>query len=418
MVEPITLLSSAALTVTAFVGSLGYRLAGRLIPSHFEDAQWANIEVQRERLAFEQQRAVEQIDEVRRNILLQIESTQKLHELNERLRGWPLRCRAIHILDVSQNCRPAALNVILTLSQYGRDTKATEGSGWAQAADRLRTAAAAADRHLRDLFTKDLVFYDETENPTALRSRSLEAALYGLLRTEPTVLIEVEMTRPLLYKFYIREWGNAFSSDEPPTAVQTISVDLRPHQADPLVCQHLLSGTLLFLTAFMTDAFHVLRRAHEIPAPVLRLPRLMQDFSELPQQIWSPVTSAYVSMYDQIGARLPFVAAEAAAEAAIGAHSAKNLAFAKSLLEKGVALYRAARLPETTGGDFDGVLARALLADEQLQGRPLRLRTALETILGAESDFHVIAQKLGSAEVSGRDAASLDFERKMNSFRR
>jgi len=373
-------IAAGAFVVASFVSSVGPQLARRFVPSRFDMATMEGVALRRQELEAQESRFLRGLAEARDLKLREFEARRGDIELQMELQRWPLGVLPAALLSRSRSYNGRALNVILKL------VEPRDAGFYAEAAQSLGAAIGILDEGpllsaTRAVFAfgNDLTFYHEIRKNVSLSGEGLRTTLWSPLRTEPTVLIEVNIPRADRFVFSVSHWGGAFEPAAPLVALGPLTLDVASLPSDDGSRQVSLALTLSSLIVSLGDTSRAMRRPHELHVPVF--PTLMKNAtsSGVPSDAWKPMMTAYLSSYDGIAAHSPRIASELAARAALAAQDADQPDFAATLLHKAIALYR-----EATGARTESpeALLAHLIRERTRSDALSQLEQALKRLVG------------------------------------
>ena len=395
------LIISAGNTIGQVLAQVVGPFARNLIPS---DSEQASIQLRHQELEMRERHFLEQIANSREDLLLKLESQHILLEYQKLLDRWPLALSPISILRESKRRSSYALNVIVTVVDTNDgDYYRGQGRGVNQTIDAISNGSLSIAEQATASFDNDMVCYRETLKSSRLTGDGLRTTLSVLLASEPTILIEVRVPDPNQVEFHICHWGLPFDTNPSYTRYKTQKVSLPPLPTSPETdtaeskrafdqrCHLLSQGrnitiglALSGLIVSIGDAFRTLQRPHILPAPVF--PSLMNDptfgllpaGSPVPEAMWQPVLSTYLSTYDGVAGLNKLLASELAAKAALTAHQADQPGFANQLLDKAIQLN--SKLAKLASAEEARIMA--VLRWQRTNGQPSELEKALGAIRG------------------------------------
>ena len=376
-------------TVLAFVNSIGPRIVQRLIPAKFEQAQIANVALQRERMDREEERFEFQVQEGRQRLLIEHRHRLELTEWQHQLARWPMEFMPADFIRRSGDANGRALNVIVRQTDH-RAIQAQNDT--ADLTLRLLKEALliAEDQMLawyspqqtpNDMISgrsNGVLFYPDYRVHKDKSIQGILAVLSNMVGTEPSILVDISILDRHFYRVTVSHWGEAYDDAGRAISLPPFIIDLSSVSADPQKSKFLLSLALSSAIASMADTFHVLRAPHGLQQPAL--PRLMAlgTAADVPATYWKPVTQAYQSGLRYVSDRAPLLASELAAGAALAADRANHRSYAETLLDDALLYYRRANHFE---GDDPAVMTR-LSGSRPRNSEPLRLQLALEGLRG------------------------------------
>jgi hypothetical protein len=292
-------------------------------------------------------------DDIKR-MEMQINADREQQREGHRLQNWPLGISALAILDASQSTRGRALNVIVCVVP----NQGEEDASITRMVDLLlkqpcKVAASAAGKFI----DSGIRFYSDRARTWIGEGDNLPATIYGLLKTEPTVLIEIRIPAPDQITFQTSCWGVGF--DDTPDTVDPwvkgnrIPVDMVPlpstespdytiHEEER---KYQLALYLASMVVGMGDLFRTLQHGYRLPALVL--PSMISDptFGERflgidqanPSFDWQYlITKYYLDAYDRVAELNKLIASELAAKAALSFHTADQNGTAELFLRKAI----------------------------------------------------------------------------------
>lgn len=373
----------------AFVNSIGPRIVQRLIPVKFEQAQVANVALQRERMEREEERFEFQVQEGRQRLLVEHRHRLELTEWQHQLARWPMEFMPADFIRRSGDANGRALNVIVR--QTDHRSVVTKGDTSDATLRLLKEALLIAEDQM-------LTWYSPQQNPTdridarnngvlfypdyrVHKDKSIQgilAVLSNMVATEPSILFDISIIDHHFYRVTVSHWGEAYDDAARAISLPPFIIDLSSVAADPQKSKFLLSLALSSAIASMADTFHALRAPHGLRQPALPKLMAMGTTANVPATYWKPVTHAYQSGLRHVSDRAPLLASELAADAALAAEHANHRSYAETLLNDALSYYRRANHFE---GDDLAVMTR-LLGSRARNAEPLRLELALEGLRG------------------------------------
>ena len=420
------LIISAGNTIGQVLAQVVGPFARNLIPS---DLEKASIQLRHQELEMREQHFLEQITNSRENLLFQIESNKENTEYVKLLERWPLALSPISILRESKRRGSYALNVIVAVVDTNDgEFYRGQGRGVNQTIDAISNSSLSIAEQAAAAFNNNMVCYRETLKNSRLTGDGLRTTLSVLLASEPTILIEIRVPDPNHIEFHICHWGLPFDTNPSYTRYKTQKVFLPPLPASPETDNaeskkafeqqyHQMSQgrnitiglALSGLIVSIGDAFRTLQRPYTLPAPVF--PSLMSDptfgllpaGSPVPEALWQPVRSTYLSTYDGVAGLNKLLASELAAKAAFTAHEANQPDFADQLLDKAIELN-----PKITAADEAQIMT--VLRRQRTNNRPSELENAIGAIRGWSAgeippslSFEDLARRLGPSPSVDQD---------------
>ena len=387
MFDPLSMAIGGA--TLAFVNSIGPRIVQRLIPVKFEQAQIANVALQRERMEREEARFEFQVQEGRKRLLLEHRHRLELTEWQHQLTRWPMEFMPADFIRRSGDINGRALNVIVRQTDH-RSTPLKNNT--ADTTLRLlKDALLIAEDQMLTWYSsqEDLKCFGASRGNGVLfypdyrvhKDRSIQgivAVLSNMIGTEPSILFDISILDHHFYRVTVSHWGEAYEESARAISLPPFIIDLSSLAADQQKSKFLLSLALSSAIASMADTFHVLRVPHGLHQSAL--PRLMAmgTIADVPATYWKPVTHAFQSGLRHVSDRAPLLASELAAGAALAADNANHRGYAQALLDDALLYYRRANHFE---GDDHAVMTR-LTGSRARNAEPLRLELALEGLRG------------------------------------
>jgi len=236
----------------SFAQGVGSRLAGRFFPSDLERAQITSLA---EQLALTNKQIVLQerrLDEERERVLLEIRKRFELQEHFRRLEMWPLVAYPGEIIEFSQGRQ--CLNLIV-LRRWDKGVTDQSQLIFHNATDEL---LSRFDNHFRGFPLATYSDFNATYNTGAARpiasGQTLTAQLWGFLRSEPCILIEVTSRADDGLRLSGTIWGYG----ETPERTGRLDIDLRQLKLEErnVAVTTLLRG----FTAFLLDVLLYARK--------------------------------------------------------------------------------------------------------------------------------------------------------------
>lgn len=343
----------------------------------------AHIDLARERLAAEEERALRDLD-ARRDMLAtqlahhqalqnqRLEADRNMPGYQKQLDHWPLAAAAASILGASRRRPVPTLNVIVNVTARG-------GAAGIEPAVR---ATRRLDVAARRFFGDDVLLYGEeplanvpalVPLPNPLWGQSLVSTVNDLLYTEPTALLEISVEDGSIV-IDGAFWGWPCEAEAERTVARRTPapIVLQP-DADPARAERQILDTLLLVIAGIQDAFTLLNR-WDVRAP-LRLFDVLSALALPEAPVW-PGGEIPVGELRRLIAMLarsaPALAADAAASAALDARAAGQDGHAAVLLGQALDHARAAIGDAPEGEE---ALVRRLMAE------PPQRRTAIQEAL-------------------------------------
>ncbi|MEH0197627.1 GTPase [Caulobacter sp. CCNWLY153] len=359
------------------------RIMQHIFPTPLEKAQlhslYENLDLARQRLEREEDRVREEWN-LRRDLQLkQIEAGHTLEQDRDLMRRWPLEVPAPAFLRYSQGRTGAALNVVLWPEQ--RRTPHLEAARANGLLQNFHTAADALLDSAARMFGQDVIFYRETEKPSGvarptLSGQQLEATLYSLTATEPTVLLQVAVEGPQALRLNYSCWAWAGDKQEP------LSGSIVVEGAAPMSAKD-IERALLAVICALSDQYQLVRTLKDPKAPrFLQLLgvdcglRVRDDRSAgEAMSIEELLGRNYRSALDDVAGSQPTLAAEAAARAALAAKGRGLHDLAETFLGTSLDHYRAGQ----PGGHDMGRVVALLMRPSSRDPEPL-VRNALREI--------------------------------------
>jgi hypothetical protein len=382
------LILGVSIVLGDFIKGAGSQLMRRVIPSNFDQAQRENVEIRRQELRAQEDRFLKQIAETRKLKMDELETMHRNHQeaqdRAEQLRRWPLRMLPMDVLQRSALLNGTALNMILAVVDCNdADFYKGAGKNINNSIDAMNGYPLHALRDMMHKFSDDVILYNDTIKGSRLSGESLISTVWSMLKTDPTVLVEVNVLSPDRYIFYISHWGGAFDPEgrfvSPIKRLAPLSVDLSSVPPDA-VAQRTLALALGLSSVLVSigDAYRTLQRPHELPVPLF--PSLMTNAASasLPDGVWKPMTKAYLATYDGVATHSPAIASELAAKASLVAHAENQRDFAEALLDKALQVH-----PVLRNATMPDDVIKPILIRQRRQGRePSELENALRTLRG------------------------------------
>ena len=287
------------------------------------------------------------------------------------------------ILQRSASQSGSALNIIFAIVDTNDENfYKTSGKHVNTAIEVINKYPLHSLREIMHGFSNDVILYTDILKNSRLSGESLTSTIWSMLKTDPTVLVEVNVLSPDHYVLYVSHWGGTFEPDgtfiSPIRRLTPLNIDLRSIPPDS-GAQRVVALTLALSSVLvsMGDAYRMLHRTHDLPKPIF--PTLMTNTSSatLPD-VWKPMTKAYLSTYDSVAAHSPVIASELAAQAALAAHANNHADFASALLDKALQVH-----PLLRGAPPDKDAIRPILLRQRMRGRePSELENAMIALRG------------------------------------
>jgi hypothetical protein len=286
---------------------------------------------------------------------MQINADRTQRREDHQLQHWPLDTSALAILDTSNSTHGQALNVIVcAVPNYGQE----EASFTEMVGLLLQKPCDVADSAARAFPDGGIHFYSEHAKKQIGYGATLPATLYGLLKTEPTILIEIRIPEPNQITFQASCWGLGFDHDS--DAIRSwergkrIIVELTPPPSKESPEEYKIREEsrkyhlALYLASMVVgagDMFRTLQHGYKLPDLVLPSMISNQTFGvhflninqANPSLDWQYlITKHYLDAYDGIAELNKPIASELAAKAALSFHIANQDSLAELFLRKAV----------------------------------------------------------------------------------
>ncbi len=376
-------------TIIAFVNSVAPRLVQRLIPVKFEQAQIANVALQRERMQHEEERFEFQIQEGRQRLLIEHSHRLELTELQHQLTRWPMEFMPADFIRRSGDTNGRALNVIVRQTDHRVNPAKNDTAD--PTLRLLKEALLIAEDQMltwyspqqnpsnsKDGRSNGVLFYPDYRVHKDKSIQGILAVLSNMVRTEPSILFDVSILDNHFYRVTVSHWGAAYDDTARAISSPPFIIDLSTVSTDQEKSKLLLSLALSSAVASMADTFHALRAPHGLQEPAL--PRLMRiaRTADVPATFWKPVTNAYRSGLRYVSDRAPMLASELAAGAALAAEHANQRHYSEVLLDDALLYYR-------RGSHFEGddlAIMSRLSGSRSRSAEPPRLEEALGSVRG------------------------------------
>lgn len=343
--EPISAaLTSIAILGNGFVNAIGPRIAQKLFPTPFDQAQIVAIETQRQRLIDEESRFQRQIAESRVRLLQELTHRKDMVELQEQLRRWQFDFLPAAFINMSQSAGGTALNIILRISDHRR----SPGGKSDVEAIMLKDAMMAAEEQIIALYSAEslfpygsiigprngVFFYADYNLRRELPIQSAVTTLSTLLSSEPVVLIDIAIRDRQRYRVTVSHWGDAMGDAPQPVTLPSKTLDLSAFTNDQQQAAGALSVSLISLLVAISDGFHMLRHSWATPQPALpSILSYLRRTSGLAID-WEALYAIYQKSIEITASRSPNIAIELCAHFAIAAQRIGEKDVANMALEQ------------------------------------------------------------------------------------
>lgn len=331
MIDPIT--AAVAAAGYGLANSIGPRLIQKLIPTPFDKAQIASIETQRLRLQSDEARFERQLEEARERLLNEHRQRRELLEYQEQLKHWPHSVLPMDFINRSGEANGRSLNIILRQSDHRQS--AAGGSNQDISVRILNRAILIAEDQMIDWYSNQqlannrvsdsvngVLFYPSYKLTAPEDIQSTTTTLSSLMRTEPTILLQIAVCGNLVYRLAISHWGEAFGDTSKAIALSPILINLSSLASDEQSAQRTLSMVLTTVIVSMADTFHLLRRPHDLAVPAIyNLMKLSQSLDHA-KVYWEPIVKTYRTGLKHVADHAPLLASELAANTALVAAKA------------------------------------------------------------------------------------------------
>ncbi|PVM88396.1 hypothetical protein DDF62_14455 [Caulobacter radicis] len=361
------------------------RLLQNLWPTELEKAQVRNINenllFQRERLAVEGRRALEEQSFRRDAQIRQIEANIDLEDRRQQLNQWPLACPPRSLSHASRLHGGRSLNVI---AKYSRSL-ALEQAVLTKRLVEIDTALSNVDDIVVGQFGSDVLFYRDSFTQHFQTGRGLASSICSQLGQEPTALIEIAAPSAGVVTFGVSCWGWAGDQGE-------LDVGQKLHLSvsdDGLETEAAIETALLMLVTALNDRFQTVSRMSGRPR--LQTAQMLAKLPDIglkgragvgrslePQSAHHLLVASQMATFEMIAARSPLLAAEMAARGALEAFRAERKDIAEQLLGQALGYYRlgVSDPPETEADTI------AAISSQPVRRTPTFLQEALAAIRG------------------------------------